>query len=62
MLFISFSNVDVKFAKKDLTWNLYSVSETLPTIKRVQLIDRKEFAAVALDLDKEAFVVQVACL
>lgn len=38
---------------------MYSISQALPTIKRIQLIDCKKFAAAALDPGKEAFVMHV---
>ena len=37
-------------------------TETLPTTRRVEIIDKKEFAAAALNADDETFVVHVAAL
>ena len=59
MLFLTLSNADIKFAKKELTWRSYTTAEALPTIKRVELIDKKEFAKAALNENVEAFVVHV---
>ena len=36
--------------------------EALPTTKRVELVGKKEFAAAALDPERETFVVYVASL
>lgn len=36
--------------------------KTLPTINQVQLIDKYEFARVALDKNSETFVVYIATL
>ena len=58
MLFLTLSNADIQFAKKELTWRSYTAAEALQTtIKRVELIDKKEFAKAALNENVEAFVV-----
>lgn len=62
MLFLFFSNVDMKFAEKKLTWRMYSVNEALLTIKQVQFIDCKEFTIATLDLSKDVFVIYVTYL
>ena len=62
MLFLTFSNVDVQFAQGELTWRSYTPAEALPTTKRVELINKKEFAKAALDENSEAFVIHVASL
>ena len=62
MFFLALSKVEVNFAKQELTWRTYSLDKALPTTKRVQIIDRREFAAAALALDKKAFLVHVAYL
>lgn len=60
MLFLTFSNIDIQFAERKLTWSSYTLSEALSMTKRVQVIDGKKFAATALDLFKEAFMIHVA--
>ena len=62
MPFLFLSNADVQFAEKELTWRTYTTEEALPTIRRVEIIDRKEFAKAALDENVEAFVVHVSSL
>ena len=62
MPFLTFSNVDIQFAKKELTWRSYTVAEALPTTKWVDLIDKKEFAKGVLDEEFKTFVVHVALL
>ena len=62
MPFLTFSNADIQFAAKELTWRSYTAAEALPTTKRVELIDKKEFAKAALDEESETFVVHVAAL
>ena len=60
MFFLIFSNRDIQFAEKELTWRPYTAAEALPTTKQVELIDKKEFAKAALDEESETFVVHVA--
>ena len=62
MLFLTFSNANIKFAQKKLTWRSYTTAKALPTIKQVEIIDKKEFAKTALDENVEAFVVHVTSL
>ena len=62
MPFLTLSNADVQFVEKELTWRTYTTAEALPTTKRVELIDKKEFAKVALDENSETFVIYVASL
>ena len=62
MPFLALSKVEINFAKRELNWRTYNLNEALPTTKQVQTIDPKEIAAVALVLNKEAFVVYVAYL
>ncbi len=63
ILFLSFSNADVKFAELEkLTWRSYIAAEALPITSRVKLIDRREFAKTAVDGNFETFMVYVAAL
>ena len=62
MLFLTFSNVDVQSAKKELTWRTYTTKEALPTTCQVKIINRKEFAKTALKGNIETFVVHVNSL
>ena len=62
MSFLIFSNVDIQFAEKELTWRSYSTAKVLSTTKQVELIDKKEFAKATLDEESETFVVHVAAL
>ena len=60
MLFFKFSNADVLFSKKTLTWRTYTINKTLSTTKQVQIINKKDFVIAALDADSKMFVVHVA--
>ena len=62
MLFLTLSNANVQFVEKELTWRSYTTAKALLTTKRVELIDRKEFAKAALDENFETFVIHVASL
>ncbi len=60
--FLTMSNVDINFQAQDLQWRSYTTGEVLPITRRVKLIEKKEFATVALDLEHETFVVHIAVL
>ena len=62
MPFLTLSNADVQFIEKELTWRSYTTAKALPTTKRVELINKKEFAKAALNKNSETFVVYVTSL
>ena len=62
MPFLTLSNADVQFVEKELTWRSYTTAEALPTTKRVELINKKEFAKAALDENSKTFVVHIVSL
>ena len=62
MFFFTLSNADIKFVEKELIWRFYTAVEALPTTKRVELINKKEFAKPALDEESKTFVVYIATL
>ena len=53
MPFLTFSNADMWFARKELEWRSYTTAEALPTANRVELIDKREVSAAALDGNEE---------
>lgn len=59
MLFLTFSNADVLFVNKKLTKRPYIILKALPTTRQIKIIDKIEFAKVALDENIKAFVVHV---
>ena len=48
------------FDKRTLTWKTYTTNKALPTTKRVQINDKKDFVIATLDADSETFVIHVA--
>ena len=60
--FLTLSNTDVPFIEKKITWRSNTTVEALPTTKRVELIDKKEFAKAAFDKNSETFVIYVVSL
>ena len=62
MSFLTLNNAEIQFAEQELTWRSYTAAEALPTTKRIELINKKEFAKVALDTDSETFVMHVVAL
>lgn len=62
MPFLAFNKGKINFAKRELNQRTYSLNKALPTTKQVQIIDQKEFEAVALVPNKVAFMMYVAYL
>ena len=62
MFFLTFSNANIQFAKKELTLRFYTIEKTLPTTLKVELINKKKFAKAALDEYSKICVVQIAAL
>ena len=62
MLFLTLSKANIWFVERKLVWRTYMGAETLPTTKKVEIINKREFAAAALNEDNETFVVYVAAL
>ena len=60
MPFLTFSNVNIQFVEKELTWRSYITAEALLTTKWVELINKKKFAKAALDENSETFLIYVA--
>lgn len=55
MLFLTLSNADIRFAEKNLVWRSYTAKKARTTTKRVEHIDRKEFAAAAFEEKEKNF-------
>lgn len=62
ILFLNLSNANIQFIEKEFTWRFYTTTEALPTIKRVEFIDKRKFVKVVLNKDSENFVIYIAVL
>ena len=62
MSFLTLGSADIRFAERKLVWRTYSAAEALPTTRRVEIIDKKEFAVVALNENDETFVMHTATI
>lgn len=62
ILLFSLLNINVKVTKKELELRRYTNIKALSTKKRVELVNCKKFATVALDLKEDIFVVHIALL
>ena len=60
MLFLKLDIADMLFDKETFTWKTYTTNKALSTTKQVQIIDKKDFVIVVLDINSEMFVVYVA--
>ena len=59
MPFLTLSGADVDFFDQELRWRTYTTQEAVPTTTRIELMGKKEFAAVARDLEHDTYVVHV---
>ena len=62
MPFFILSGANVDFLSQELRWKTYTTKKALLTTKSIELIDKKEFIAAALDPESEIFVVHIASL
>ena len=62
MFFLFISRVDIRFAEREFVWRTYTATEASPTTSRVEIINKKEFAAAVPNVDNETFVVDIAAL
>lgn len=63
MLFLSFNNANIKFAKPEkLIWRFYLVVKVLPTINQVELMNKKEFVKTVLDKNAKTFIMYFTAL
>ena len=62
MLFLTLSRADVWFAEWEFVWKTCTDVESISTIRRVEIITKGEFVAVALNTDDEIFMVHIAAL
>ena len=62
IVFLNFNNANIEFAENELTWRSYTTNKTLPTIQKIEVNNKKEFAKVALNEKIEAFIVFISSL
>ena len=59
MPFLILCDADVDFLRRELQLKTYFIKEALSTIKRVEVVRKKEFAAAALDSKHKIYVVHI---
>ena len=59
MSFLILSGADVYFLDWELWWRIYTIKKALLTTRRIELVEKKEFAAIALDPEHVSFVVYI---
>ena len=62
MFFLIISNIDIDFLARDLQWRSYIIENALSITRQVELIEKKNFLATALNLEHKAFIVYVIIL
>ena len=62
MYFPTLSKTNIRFMERELVWRTYTAAEILLTNRRVEIIEKKEFAAAGMNVDDEIFVVHIGPL
>lgn len=62
MPFFTLNHIKINFNNRKLSLRIYIIAKTPPTIRWVELIGIKVFAAVIFDLEDKTFVVYIAYL
>lgn len=57
MFFFFLSNIKINFFKFELSSKTYAYIKTISTLKQVELVQKKNFATIALNLKKEIYIV-----
>ena len=60
MPFLTLSNVNKLLTERKLVWRTYRATKTLLTTQRVEIINKKIFAVMALNEEDETFMVHMA--
>ena len=59
MLFLTLSGVDIDFLDQELQYRTYTIKKAFPATRYVELVGKKEFVTVVLDMEYEIFVIHV---
>lgn len=62
MLFFNLNNLKIDFNDWKDKWRLYIIVEVLPIIRQIELIRKKFFITLVLDLNNKTFVVYIIFL
>lgn len=62
MLFMTFYNADVQFLDQKFSQRFYIIAKALPTIKQIEIFNKKKFAKTILNKKSETFLVYIAAL
>lgn len=60
IVFLSFSNENLEFGTKKLTWKSYITIKILLIVKRVKLINQYKFVEAAPNNNSNTFIIQIA--
>ena len=59
---LTLSSANVDFLDRELRWSTYNTKETFSISKRIELEEKKEFAAIALNPKHKTFIIHIASL
>ena len=57
--FLILSSANIDFLDRKLWWRTYTIIKALPTTRRIDLVGKKEFVVVALNLEHETYVIHI---
>ena len=60
--FLSFSNINIWFTKRKITYKKYTAIEILFIIKKIEFINKKKFVIVILNTNNKIFVIYIIAL
>lgn len=58
--FFTLSNAEINFVSQELSWKLFTIAKALLITKQIELIEKKMFLAISLNLNEEIFLIHVA--
>ena len=62
MLFLTLSSANIDFLDWKFYWRIYTTKKAFLTNRHIELVEKKEFAAVVLDAKYKTFIIYVASL
>lgn len=62
ILFLTFSNINIQFVRKKVSYRFYITAQALLTTKQVEFINKKEYIRVVLNKKLETNEVDITAL
>lgn len=62
IFFLTLNGANINYLDWELWWRTYTTKKALLTTKHVKLVEKKDFAVAALDLEYKTFIVHIVSL